>query len=191
MKIYSYVVVRDFGFAPNPFHGYCTLATCKPEIRQRANVGDLIVGTNASPNSYNVVYLMFVTETMTFDQYWNDSRFSPKQPDLYSSVRNAFGDNIYHRDTTGSWIQEDSHHTFEDGRPCEKNITTDTKFDRVLVSNDFCYWGREAVRLPSNLEPLARNGRGYRSKFDDAFKNQILQWAQQQPRGVIGTPIRW
>ncbi len=27
---------RDYGFAPNPFHGICTLATCKPVIRRVA-----------------------------------------------------------------------------------------------------------------------------------------------------------
>lgn len=30
-KGYSYVVARDFGFAPNPFNGFLTLATCKPK----------------------------------------------------------------------------------------------------------------------------------------------------------------
>ncbi|WP_225761747.1 hypothetical protein [Acinetobacter sp. Marseille-P8610] len=34
MKIFSYVVSRDFGFAPNPFFNFCTLATCKPKIRK-------------------------------------------------------------------------------------------------------------------------------------------------------------
>ena len=43
-KVYMYVVDRDFGFAPNPFHGFCTLATCKPRTRRVAKVGDWIVG---------------------------------------------------------------------------------------------------------------------------------------------------
>jgi hypothetical protein len=41
-RIYSYVVRYDSGFAPNPFYGYCTLATCKPDIRRGAEVGDLV-----------------------------------------------------------------------------------------------------------------------------------------------------
>ena len=41
--LYLYVVDRDFGFAPNPFHGVCTLATCKPKIRKFAKVGDWII----------------------------------------------------------------------------------------------------------------------------------------------------
>ena len=31
MRLHSYVVARDYGFAPNPFLGVCTLATCKPK----------------------------------------------------------------------------------------------------------------------------------------------------------------
>ena len=42
MKFYSYVIPRDFGFAPNPHFGYCTLATCKQGIRRSAHVGDWI-----------------------------------------------------------------------------------------------------------------------------------------------------
>ena len=47
MTIYSYVVARDYGFAPNPFYGCCTLATCKPIIRRMAQVGDWVIGTGS------------------------------------------------------------------------------------------------------------------------------------------------
>lgn len=46
-NVFIYVVDRDFGFAPNPFHGYCTLATCKPGIRKSAAMGDWVVGMAA------------------------------------------------------------------------------------------------------------------------------------------------
>lgn len=42
--LYAYAITRDFGFAPNPFHGVCTLATCKPRIRASANIDDWILG---------------------------------------------------------------------------------------------------------------------------------------------------
>lgn len=44
MKVHSYIGAHDFGFASNPFHGVCTLACCKPDIRQVAHVGDLVIG---------------------------------------------------------------------------------------------------------------------------------------------------
>ena len=40
MNLYSYVITRDYGFAPNPFWNICTLATCKPQIREHALKGD-------------------------------------------------------------------------------------------------------------------------------------------------------
>ena len=44
MNFYVYVVAKDGGFAPNPFHGVCTLACCKPRIRSRARIGDWVLG---------------------------------------------------------------------------------------------------------------------------------------------------
>lgn len=44
MKLYRYVMTYDTGLAPNPYHGYCTLALCKPQIRRTAQVGDWIMG---------------------------------------------------------------------------------------------------------------------------------------------------
>ena len=35
-RLFSYVVRYDYGFAPNPFEGCCTIATCKPQIRRAA-----------------------------------------------------------------------------------------------------------------------------------------------------------
>jgi len=35
-RIYLCTLKHDSGFVPNPFHGYCTLACCKPQIRRKA-----------------------------------------------------------------------------------------------------------------------------------------------------------
>ncbi|MFC0668681.1 hypothetical protein ACFSKY_14665 [Azotobacter chroococcum] len=98
MKLYSYVVARDFGFAPNPFFGFCTLATCKPKIRKHASVGDWVVGTGAkSTYDYKgrLIYAMQVSEVLSFDEYWNDARFILKRPNLKGSLKVMYGDNIY------------------------------------------------------------------------------------------------
>src|ERR1039458_1212005 len=83
VKLHSYVVARDYGFAPNPFFGICTLATCKPGIRGVAQIGDWVVGTGskARGRDTHIVYAMRVTGAMTFDQYWTDPRFQAKKPD--------------------------------------------------------------------------------------------------------------
>ena len=64
MKVYSYIVAYHSGFSPNPFHGVCTLACCKPMIRRSARVGDLIVGL--SRRAERVVYAMTVGRVVDF-----------------------------------------------------------------------------------------------------------------------------
>jgi Nucleotide modification associated domain 2 len=94
MRVYSYIVRFDYGFAPNPFHGVCTLACCKPRIRRKARVGDLVVGL--SSRGERVVYAMRVGGVLTFNEYWNAGAYSCKRPKRDSTdpvVRR--GDNIY------------------------------------------------------------------------------------------------
>ncbi len=82
MRLYSYKVRYDIGFAPNPFHGVCTLATCKPRIRAGASVGDWVVGVGSASQGTlgRLVFGMQVEEKMTFDEYWDDERFQSKKP---------------------------------------------------------------------------------------------------------------
>ncbi|HBR1668224.1 TPA: hypothetical protein L9M06_003178 [Klebsiella quasipneumoniae subsp. quasipneumoniae] len=70
-RMFSYKIVRDFGFAPNPFHDYCTLATCKPKIRNAAQPGDLIFGCGSSHLNLEdkLIYVMLVEEKMLFQEY--------------------------------------------------------------------------------------------------------------------------
>ena len=170
MKLYSYVVARDYGFAPNPFYGFCTVCTCKPVIRRVASVGDWIVGTGSKTrNRQNqIVFAMRVTEALTIDEYWSDPRFANKRPTLYGSKRQAFGDNIYHRDASGRWIQENSHHSHQDGTQNIRNIVNDTQTDRVLISDDYVYFGGEGPEIPARFtgrDNDIRARRGHRSNF--------------------------
>ena len=77
MYLYSYVITRDYGFAPNPFWNICSLATCKPQIRERALKGDWIAGFGGANTAitHKMVFLMQVDEICTFDEYWVDPRF--------------------------------------------------------------------------------------------------------------------
>lgn len=183
MKLYSYVVTRDYGFAPNPFGGYCTLATCKPDIRRVASVGDWVLGTGTTNAGLqeHLVYAMRVTETLTYDQYWTDARFAVKRVDRAGSRKRLFGDNIYHHNpVTGHWIQEDSHHSRSDGKPFKINVGHDTRTNRVLISDDFVYFGGAAIALPPRFKwgtnRLRKKGQGYRANFSDTYVNRVVEW---------------
>lgn len=193
MRLLTYVVARDFGFAPNPFHGYCTLATCKPIIRRVAKPGDWIVGTGsaARKRAGRFVFAMEVAEAMTFGEYWNDPRYRKKKPDLRGSKKQAFGDNIYHR-VGLDWHQENSHHSLNDGSPNPANIINDTQTDRVLVASNYIYWGGGGPTIPPEFWDLICNRRGHRSNFDPALAARFIVWLRNQTeRGFQADPLDW
>lgn len=178
MAVYIYVVARDFGFAPNPFHGVCTLATCKPVVRRMADEGDWVIGMGGAKLGAvgKCIFAMHVTETLTFDQYWLDPRFKDKRPVRNGSRTMMLGDNIYHK-RNGEWRQMDSHHSRPDGSPDVHNIKTDTGTDRVLVSDRFFYFGKGAPEIPKEILEKIRykNTRGHRVFMDDQCLD-LLAW---------------
>lgn len=153
-RLYTYAITRDFGFAPNPFHGFCTLATCKPHIRRAALVGDWVLGiggSNLKPVKRKCIFLMKISEKISFQEYWNNHRFSLKKPSRNGSRVQMLGDNIYHQDENGGWIQQDSHHSNDDGTTNLVNLNRDTgKCDKVLISNCFFYFGSNAIEVDLN-----------------------------------------
>lgn len=169
-NLYIYVIDRDFGFAPNPFHGYCTLATCKPGIRKSARVDDWVMGVGGKRLQAvgKCIFLMRVTEKRIFEEYWTDTRFQIKKPLRNGSAVMMVGDNIYHKDLTkGDWLQEDSHHSNTDGSTNIDNLLRDTQANNVLISKDFFYFGCDAPQV--NLESINyKNGRNYSIK---SFQN--------------------
>lgn len=201
MKLYSYVVARDYGFAPNPFFGVCTLATCKPNIRRVAQVGDWVMGTGSKTigRQKNVVYAMRVTAAMTFNQYWQDLRFERKKPDLRGSVKRRYGDNIYHRlHNPGKWCQLNSHHSLKDGSPNPLNVATDTATDRVLLSEDFVYWGGSGPQLPARFLNYGSShtsvcaGRNHKSKFPPQLVEELIAWIRSfHLKGYVAEPLDW
>lgn len=147
--LFAYAITRDFGFAPNPFHGICTLATCKPDVRKSARVGDWVMGIGGSLLK-NVkgkcICLMRVSEKLSFQEYWDDDRFLVKRPSRNGSRVQMLGDNIYHKDEENNWVQEDSHHSNPDGSPNLVNLRRDTgKTNQILVSDYFLYFGDQAI----------------------------------------------
>lgn len=175
-----YVVDRDFGFAPNPFHGFCTLATCMPRIRANAQVDDWVAGMGGArlKATGRCVYAMRVTDTKLFDDYWANEALFDKRPVRNGSSVMMVGDNIYRRDSSnGAWLQLDSHHSNPDGTPNPLNVAKDTSADRVLISRDFYYFGRNAPVVPLDvLDALGfKNGIGHR-KFDSVGRDIFLGW---------------
>jgi hypothetical protein len=185
-RVYFYVVDRDFGFAPNPFHGYCTLATCKPDIRNGARVADWVLGMGGARlgATGRCIFAMRVTSKTNFDAYWSNPAYLDKKPVRNGSRKMLVGDNIYYRDSSGkAWNQADSHHSNTDGSINFDNLRADTKTDQVLISNHFFYFGREAPIVPTAIIDSIgyRNGRKHRVFTIDRC-SQLISWLETTHR---------
>jgi len=210
MNLCVYILAIDTGFAPNPFHGYCTLACCKPDIRRCKEKGDWVIGLSLKKGRCGLIYAMQIEEKLTFKEYWNDVRFQIKKVDEKyldkSRVEEEYligrsGDNIYEPLSNGNWKQHPSRHTcleFSDNE-CEKNKIKDVIEGKyVLVSKNFVYYGRESFPLEpefekKKLEFLKEIGR-YKCTFSP---EQINEWEYfiedllSKQHGRIGLPNDW
>ncbi len=92
------------------------------------------------------------------------------------------GDNIYYRDPSSrEWRQADSHHSNSDGTINTHNLEKDTKTDRVLISNEFYYFGAQAPQVPN----VVLNGMGYRNcrdyrVFELSACTEFMTWLHRE-----------
>lgn len=189
---------HDYGFAPNPFWGVMTLATCKGLMRKSniLGLGDWVIATGTQHMGYinNLIYAMKVEQRITFDDYWNREEFQCKKPIFNGSVMQMYGDNVYHSDeNTGRIIQEKCAHTNEDGSVNLTHYNQDTRGKFVLISRHFYYFGNHAPELPNEFRHFICKGRNFCYKnisSDDLIK--FISWLESNYEvGIHGDPINW
>jgi hypothetical protein len=147
VKIYSYVVEHDNGYAPNPYFGFCTLCRCKfrefaagrRNIVELAEKGDWVIGTGGASERGaghgKLVYAMRVDETPTREEYFADSRFEEKKP-----VK----------------ISTDYKHTRGDNKRPLNDFEENDQF--ALVSWLFYYFGARAIHIPERFKHFEKKG---------------------------------
>jgi hypothetical protein len=161
MKLYSYVMTVDDGFAPNPTGGICTLAYCMRRMRRTVQVGDYVIGLAGNKYrkrrgvewpAYPIIYAMRVTDVIGFDE------FSRRNPEHFNP----------HPDTR-----------------CQ--VAT----DRVLIGEDFIYWGGGGPLLPREFSVLIKpKGPGHLCNFPQCVVRAFIRWFRgQSVRGCQGTPF--
>lgn len=193
MRLFAYKQTADSGFAPNPFHGACTLATCKPRIRRHKQVGDWIAGfTSTGLNGDAVgqerlIYLMQVAEKLPLEDYHADQRFAAKIPTNGSDqCVETVGDNIYGlRD--GAYFQvPNRHHSAE-------HIARDTSGKFVLIGKTFVYFGSEPLVIPIELRPdIPRGQAGHGIQTRDVVLAQaFIDFVLTRGTGVHARPTSW
>jgi hypothetical protein len=184
MRLCSYVVVHDTGFAPNPFHGYCTLAACTPNhLGVHLDEGHWLVGNSTAATGNRLIYAMRITEVMDFDDYFRDPRFAAKKP-RDDTGQNRCGDNIYYRDESGAWRQALAFHHIEPG-----SLEKDTKNPRVFISDYFFYFGDMAPNLPAEFGSLIQMRQGCRCNHEAETVAAFVEWlTSTYTPGLHGPP---
>ena len=183
MKLSSYVVVHDYGFAPNPFGGVLTLATCKPDIRKSAALGDWVMGTGSKRGvgSNSLLFAGRVSKILPMDVYGSSSEFKSKIPTFGSDAWKRRGDNIYVKES-GRWRQRKN--PFHG----EADVAHDLSGKNVLVCQQFWYFGTKAPQIPTEYSALIKVGSKHKNNIGSTVIHLFLEWLQSLPAGLTGEP---
>ena len=144
-----------------------------------------------------LVYAMKVTGVLSTRCYWCDPQFEAKKPDMYHSWVSASGDNIYEPLGSSQWRQLNSYHSHADGSPNLDHVRRDTSIERVLVSEDYIYFGGQGPKLPDRFlsggdMDLLRVGQGYRRVREDEVIDSFEGWVRSLGvDGYQGRPWDW
>lgn len=184
MRLYSYVVTHDYGFAPNPFGGMLTLATCKPKIRAQAAIGDWVMGTG-SASRIGTDCLLFaghVSEVVPLAEYGSFERFRVKVPRASSNKVLQRGDNIYVRNESGQWSQR--RNPFHVAGDMEHDLSG----KNALICERFWYFGCNAKRIPDKFMSLVKKGPGHKHNIGNPSVPAFLAWLHCFEPGWHGEP---
>lgn len=177
MKAYIYKLTVDNGSAPcapkptNPSSpALLSLAICKPWIRKAAAPGDRIIGitgkTIAKAQGYpinSIVYAAVVDRVVTTKDY--------------STAENDYrSDSIYtFNEATGEYVREGSATVHLEPGYIDNDLGTKSNgYDRarVILSHDFRYFGKTAVRISDEFPQLLKlsNALGIGHRVYDSSK---------------------
>ena len=121
---------------------------------------------------------------LTFGYYFNDPLYASKKP----SEENPLGDNIYEPLDIGRFRQLSS--SCHDSRHHDHDLSV----NRVLISQEFYYFGSKAPRLPAECEPVVRSTQAHLRIRGDKHDNRyrafltLLEWLERQPSGILAPP---
>jgi len=195
MKCFRYKLDHDYGFAPNPFWGIMTLATCKAQLRhnKRLELGDWVAGFGSvGMNNLNcLIYAMKVEQVLTFDEYWDNPKYDCKRPVVTGTLCQMYGDNVYHT-VEGKVIQEHCAHSLDSGVPNMGHYDTDVSGENVLLSKHFYYFGDHAPMIPKDLDFILPWRNIQFHDLDDEQIEKFVSWLESNYTvGIHGDPCNW
>lgn len=209
VRLFSYKMTNDTGFAPNPFHGIITLSCCKPGIRKTKKVGDWVAGFTSKSliyqynqflkkhglknyrrfNGEELIFLMQVEKKMSFNEFWKDPDFGCKKPNNEYLIAKT-GDNIYSPNPYSYYEYKQIKNPNHD----ENSIKRDLSGLYVLASKKFYYFGINSLKLDSSIAPkIPKTQTYYGIRTHDESQSQVfIEYIQAQySTGMHGHPFMW
>ena len=183
-RLFTYKVAHDGGSAPNPFHGLCTLAICKPAIRRVAKKRDVIVGLGCGNDELRIIYCMVVEAKVSWADYIEGCKLGYLTEIKHIKDQNLKGkipkgekdqgdciwrDAFVYSDSLDSWSGHGGEHDFN------RDITNG---ENVLIGETFWYFGKgdkHTIRLPDSLNGIIP-GRGHRSNSNNVYRDPFVEF---------------
>ncbi len=207
MGLFAYKMTHDTGFAPNPFWGALTLATCKPGIRKSKREGDWVAGFTSGSlcgdpvGGERLIYLMRVARKLTIADYFMAPEFQIKIPSD-ESLAHRRGDNIYRPKRKGATnpadfeqLQNDNHFDVSPACTVGDNRRRDVSGKFVLIANEFAYFGGQPLNIPPFLMPNVPTGMSqYGGATNDPDRaKKFIDFVLGAARGqrVLSAPHDW
>ncbi len=169
---YGYKMTHDTGFAPAATNGWLSLACCMPHVRKRARIGAWIAGFGGARYGYGcLIYLMQVSKSLSFDEYFRDPKFSGRMDNIY-----------FKRD--GVYQQAPDART-------HKSVTEmkhDTSVDRVLLADRFLYLGENKIQVRKYFPAFEPKSRMYCVVDGDEVRRFVAWVFDGKGSGIKGYP---
>ncbi len=172
-RILRYILQHDIGMAPCIDGGLVSLATCKPQIRKGANLGDWIIGCRPSPTGLGHVV-------------WAGRLADSIEVGDYERLHRGRSDAIYRAKPGGGFKR-----LFPNYHAGENELRKDTSAPVLVFDPDATwYFGDKPQTLPDNLIHLAPQGRGHRvNEVKEGDAAALQAWLTSiAPPGIHGVP---
>ncbi|MBQ2045957.1 MAG: hypothetical protein II260_02070 [Muribaculaceae bacterium] len=194
LKMWSYRIVHDKQFAPNPFKGVLTLATCKPLIRRskESESGVWLAGFAAysvkdglrpKKGRELLIYLAKISEVMTMQDYW--TKYPQKRAQKCGEeFEEYYGDNIY----------DENLHLVNDNHHKDWDFKRDISGKNVLICKEFYYFAPDSrLVVPNEFDELVYKRRGQTLVQNKDLIQKFIDYVRScakddfgKPQGILG-----
>jgi len=128
---------------------------------------------------------MQISEILSFDSYYQATRFQDKKPEIKGNWQQRVGDNMYYQDRDGNWQQHPTLHHRQ-----KEIIRKGLKHPYVFIGSKFFYFGENAIGFPTEFETLIWSRQGCKTNFKVKIVENFIEWLQRNYKpGLYGNPF--